>query len=416
MRFRKGDKVEVMNKKEAAISWHTAEILSGNGVTYRVQYDFYCGLPSKQLVETVSCKLVRPRPPLVRGVEHYVTGDIVEVFYESSWKISAILKILGGKKETMSNEIRLQDASFQNQYLVRLLGCSKELIIAQSDIRTRQTWRDERWILMEKCRGGGEDVIARTNFEVPEVDGKVKNQPQKDCLNNPDDISFLKWPKISSRPQKRKRLYESSTTAALDGRVRKLREIQKDGKGLRLVDAPMLEKVDAVASPRELLGGKNMHASFIITSNGYNPKERRKQKDVLDFSGVRSSELNGSDSDACSVGSCSITDQCPNNCYSHLNPQCWRDTDALSSDAESVCSGIERKRCSLPPKEEIEVNIRKLELHAYRRTLEVLYASGPLSWEQETLLTNLRIMLHISNDEHLKELKHLISAKTAVFV
>lgn len=49
MRFKKGDKVEVMNIKEAAISWHTAEILSGNGITYRVQYDFYCGLPSEQL-------------------------------------------------------------------------------------------------------------------------------------------------------------------------------------------------------------------------------------------------------------------------------------------------------------------------------------------------------------------------------
>ncbi|XP_073275227.1 uncharacterized protein [Primulina huaijiensis] len=416
MRFRKGDKVEVMNKEEGEISWNTAEILSGNGITYRVQYDFYCGLPREQLVATVSCKLVRPCPPLVQGAEHYVTGDVVEVFYESSWKISALLKILRGKKGNMSNEIRFQDASFQNQYLVRLLGCSKELIIAQSDIRTRQTWHDERWFLMEKCCRGGEDVIARMNFEVLEGDGKVKNQPQKDCWKTPDEISFLKLPNIFLRPQKRKLLYQSSTIAALDGRVGKLREIQKDGKELWLVAAPVLEKVDAVASPRELLGGKNMHASSNITSNGHNQKERRKQKDVLDFSGVRNSELNGSDSDACSVGSCCIADRCPNNCHSHLKPPCGQDRDTLSSDAESVCSGIERKSCSLPPNEEIEVSIRKLELHAYRCTLEVLYASGPLSWEQESLLTNLRITLHISNDEHLKELKHLISAKTAVFV
>ncbi|XP_073042634.1 uncharacterized protein [Primulina eburnea] len=358
MRFRKGDKVEVMNIKEAAISWRTAEILSGNGITYRVQYDFYCGLPSEQLVETVSRKLVRPCPPLVQGMECYVTGDVVEVFYESSWNISSILKILGGKNGYMSNEIRFQDASFQNQYLIRLLGCSKELIITQSNIRMRQTWHDDRWILMDKCCRGGEDVIARMNFEVPESDGEVKNQPLKYCSNNQDDMSFLKLSKISSRPRKRKRLYKSSTIAAPDGNVRKLREIQKDGKELRLVAAPLLEKVDAVASPRELLGKKNMHASFKITSNGYNQKERRKQKDVLDFSGVRSSELNGPDSDACSVGSCSITDKLPNNCYSNLNPQCWRDTDTLISDAESVYSGIERKRCSLPPKEEIEVDIR----------------------------------------------------------
>ncbi|KZV31656.1 hypothetical protein F511_00460 [Dorcoceras hygrometricum] len=416
MRFRKGDKVEVMNKHESAISWRPAEILSGNGIAYWVQYEFYCGFPSEQLVERVPCKLVRPCPPLVQGVEHYVTGDVVEVFYESSWKISAILKVLGGKKGNMNIEIRFQDASLQNQYLVRLLGCSKELIISQADIRMRQTWHDGRWILLEKCCRGGKDVIARMDFEVPEGDGKVTNKPQKYCFTEQDNISFLKLPKISSRPRKRKRLYQSSTTLAFDERVRELREIKKDGKELRLVAAPVLEKVDAVASQREIFGEKNMHPSFNITSDGYNQKERRKQNDVPDFSGVRNSEANGSDSDACSVGSCSITDKCPNNYYSHLISQCWRDTDTLSTDAESVCSVIERKRCSLPPKEEIEVNIRKLELHAYRCTLQVLYASGPLSWEQETLLTNLRIMLHISNDEHLKELKHLLSAKTAVFV
>ncbi|XP_075518169.1 uncharacterized protein LOC142552320 isoform X2 [Primulina tabacum] len=211
---------------------------------------------------------------------------------------------------------------------------------------------------MEKCCRGGEDVIDGMNFEVPEGDGKIKNQPQKDCLKTPDEISFLKLPNISLRPRKRKLLYQSSTIAALDGGIRKLREIQKDGKEMRLVAAPVLEKVDAFTSPRELLGGKNMHASFNITSNGHNQKERRKQKDVLDFSGVRNSELNGSDSDACSVGSCSVTDRCPNNCHGHLKPPCWQDTDTLSSDSESVCSGIERKRCSLPPNEEIEVNIR----------------------------------------------------------
>ena len=89
-----------------------------------------------------------------------------------------------------------------------------------------------------------------------------------------------------------------------------------------------------------------------------------------------------------------------------------QETDTLS-DAESYHRpGSERESSSLPSNEEVEVSIHSLELHAYRSTLEALYASGPLSWDQEALLTNLRIMLHISNDEHLKELKHLISTKT----
>lgn len=59
-------------------------------------------------------------------------------------------------------------------------------------------------------------------------------------------------------------------------------------------------------------------------------------------------------------------------------------------------------------------SIHGLELHAYRYTLQALYASGPFSWEQEELLTNLRTTLRISNDEHLVELKNLIFAGAGI--
>ncbi|KAL0323916.1 UNVERIFIED_CONTAM: hypothetical protein Scaly_2358700 [Sesamum calycinum] len=246
MRLRKGDKVEVMNKTEAPVSWRVAEILSGNGHTYRVQYDPYPGMASEQMVETVSRKFVRPCPPPVQGIDNCIDGDIVEVFYEYAWKIAAILKVLGCKKESRSKKI---------QYLVRLLGCSQEFIVDESNIRIRQTWQEDKWNLIGKC-------------------------------------------------------YRSES--------------------------------------------KQLFVPFI--------------------------------------------------------PAC-QETDTLCSDAESCYgSGSERKSSSLPLKES-----RRLELRAYRRTLEALYASGPLSWEQEALLTNLRIMLHISNDEHLMELKHLIS-KTAIML
>lgn len=38
MRFKKGDKVEVMRKKEVPV-WRCGEIISGNGHTYSVKYD-----------------------------------------------------------------------------------------------------------------------------------------------------------------------------------------------------------------------------------------------------------------------------------------------------------------------------------------------------------------------------------------
>lgn len=271
---------------------------------------------------------------------------------------------------------------------------------------------------------GGEDVIAtnpstfvshqKMGFQNKQFNTRAQKQPQNNYVNIHDEAALRESHMFSSRSLKRISPYSSSIIEAHNGHAQKLRAIDKDGKKQRTVAAPVLVKVDDVSYRREILGEKNMHASVKIISTGYNEMERTKLNDVLGCSGVRNSALNSSDSDSCSVGSCSVTDQNPNNFSIPFRPKPWQERHTVCSDAESHYSlGSERKSSSLPPKEEVEVSIRKLELRAYRRTLEALYASGLLSWEQEALLTNLRIMLHISNDEHLMELKNLISSKTA---
>ncbi|KAL0297326.1 UNVERIFIED_CONTAM: hypothetical protein Sradi_6784700 [Sesamum radiatum] len=217
MRFKKGDKVEVMGSKDVPVSWRAAEILSCIGHTYRVQYDSYPGMASNQMVEMVPMKFLRPRPPLVQGVESCIAGDIVEVFYEYSWKIAAILK---------------------------------ELVIDRSDIRMRQTWHDDKWILMGKSSQAGDDVI-------------------------------------SSKPS------TSNCCAEMNFQM-----------------------------------------------------QRAKENDFLGYSEVRSSELNSSDSDACSVGSCSVTNQSPKNCYGDSMPVHCQDIDTLSSDAESSYGSGSQRRSS----------------------------------------------------------------------
>ncbi|KAL6533857.1 hypothetical protein OROHE_013690 [Orobanche hederae] len=398
MRLTKGDKVEVMNKNNAPVSWHGAKILSSNGHTYRVQYDYYPGMANEKMFETVSRKFVRPVPPLVQGLENCINGDIVEVFFVFAWRIAAILRVLEGKKEIKSKK------ASGNRYLVRILGCSEELIVDDSNIRMRQIWHDDKWILIGKSC---EDVIAgkpststyyHMNFQIPQINSRAQKQPKSNCTNVQDEL--LGSDMIHSRSLKRMAPYESSIIEAHVAHAKKIRTIEKDGRRQRL-----LEKVDAVSYPRETLGEKNMHDSFNnIISTWYNQMERTNP------------DLNSSDNDACSVGSCSDTDLNPDNYCIPLIPFPCQETDTICSDAESCYgSGSERKSgTSFPPNEELEGSIRRLELHAYRRTLEALYVCGPLSWEQEALLTNLRIMLHISNDEHLMELKNLISAKTAI--
>lgn len=236
----------------------------------------------------------------------------------------------------------------------------------------------------------------------------VKNQPRKDSMSILDEPIF---PQSHNYSRSLKRM-STSFNEEHNGHSWKLRAIKKDGRKQRLAVGPVLEKVDVVAYPREILGDKNLHTSVKLISTGYN-----QINNVLGCPVIKKSRLNRSDSDACSVGSCSVTDQRLNNLDIPSIPLLYQETDTVCSDAESCNGSISERKCSsLPLEEEIEVSIHRLELHAYRRTLEALFASGPLSWEQEAMLTNLRIMLNVSNDEHLMELKNLISTKTALSV
>ncbi|GFP81481.1 hypothetical protein PHJA_000291400 [Phtheirospermum japonicum] len=74
-------------------------------------------------------------------------GDKVEVFYQYSWKVGAIFDILGGQKEIKRNR---KHQTLQERYLVRLFGCSEDLVIDSSNIRMRRTCHDGKWILMGK--------------------------------------------------------------------------------------------------------------------------------------------------------------------------------------------------------------------------------------------------------------------------
>jgi len=103
----------------------------------------------------------------------------------------------------------------------------------------------------------------------------------------------------------------------------------------------------------------------------------------------------------CSVASCSVNDPCRLD-----SGRRRRGAGCLPDDAMSACP------CTSVDREEEEgtVDVHGLELEAYRSTMRALYALGPLTWEQEALLTNLRLSLNISNEEHLLQLRRLMSS------
>ncbi|XP_021641272.2 uncharacterized protein LOC110636054 isoform X2 [Hevea brasiliensis] len=399
MRFKKGSKVEVLSKKGGPSGfWRCAEIICGNGHTYTVKYEGHAGTMDEIVMERISRKAIRPCPPLPEIAENWVPGDVVEVFHDFSWKMAKISKMLGKK-----------------YFLVRILGSSLEFKASKVDIRIRQSWQDDKWIVIGKGSGSCEDTKhdeistlkckrnSLNNFQMTKT--RLNEHVKDDCFPIVNKEKLQESDLVSGRTLKR-RPYGYKQAEACDCASQKFRAVEKEGRLHRVFatnQSLLLEQVDGIAFPKEMVGEKFIHSSF-NNQTGFSAldMERRKQTAAVGCSSAIDLETTNEDSVTSSVGSCSITSN--NFCKLHYYTGFTEDIDGYGSDAESFCQwGYGEENIPFPMKEELAAEIHRLELHAYRCTMEALYASGPLSWEQEALVTNLRLSLHISNDEHLME-------------
>ncbi|KAJ0799842.1 putative ENT domain, Agenet-like domain, Agenet domain, plant type, ENT domain-like superfamily [Helianthus annuus] len=323
MKYKRGSTVEVFCDQ----SWRCARIVSSKGDNYTVSYDVYPGFTSKDDVEHISVKSIRPCPPLLESSECWVPGDVAEVFHNLSWKMAIVLKDFG-----------------LDQFTVRLVLSLQEFEVTKSELRVRQSYQNGQWIVTGK---------------VPS-DHKEANGPELLKYGTQDNHRLMESRIVSSKTQKRASPCCDSQDETNKKRARKLTMCGKEGRRA-LVQGISPEKVDDVES---------------------------------------------------SSGSCSINSYKP---Y-HGSGFCVEDIEDHESDAESVCQcGYSEESQSQETDESgdnkaVADEIHRLELHAYRYTVVSLHASGPLNWEKETMVTNLRISLHISNDEHLIMLKNLLSA------
>ncbi|WMV31597.1 hypothetical protein MTR67_024982 [Solanum verrucosum] len=396
MRFKRGSKVEVMNMKQSPALQRRAEILSDNEHMYTVRYDYYPGMESKGRTERVSRKNIRSCTPCVEGLENQETGQVVEVFDESSWKMATIVKVL--------------DSDY---YLVRQTGCLKELCVHRSNTRVVQCWQDEERDLIRKgselCRRSDQLSALKPSKKVSKVlsfSARSRFHAGDDHLAS-QECTELRKSHISSSLLLNRVSQVAFSKNETSRNIQDLAATERAFKRRRVVPASLKGQVNVNAKCKEnIMAEKYVHDSLNDVSDGYCALEQTKRSGSVGYFLTRSTES----SDACSVGSCSINEN-----FSNLSPEevYCQGTELLCSDAESFYDSADKEeRHSLSSPVKIAASIHSLELHAYRCTLEALYASGPLSWDQEALLTNLRISLHISNDEHLAELKTLISAGT----
>ncbi|XP_019088866.1 PREDICTED: uncharacterized protein LOC104730029 isoform X1 [Camelina sativa] len=373
MRFRKGSRVEVFTNKEAPYgAWRCAEIISGNGHTYNVRYCSFQLEHEEEDTVTVRVprKIIRPCPPHV-DVQRWETGELVEVLDNHSWKAATVREELCG-----------------NYYLVRLLGTPAEFTFHQVNLRVRQSWQDETWVAIGKISGS----VKSSTLTGSDVHQKLQPHTNNKLVHEPSVVS--------ARVLKRPSPYDWSECAeSCTGNPKKIRSLEKEGQKHRF----SAQKVDAFACRPESRGGKShLQASFNNKKTGCCQIVRVRSKGFSES--VRAGSLDAdSDSDACSVGSCSATS------YDESNmPPCMLDdssnqSDSCSSDAESSCGLGEEARREHPSARDGAGRSCRSELYTYRSTLGELFSSGPLSWEQEASLTDLRLSLNISDDEHLME-------------
>ncbi|KAJ4957286.1 hypothetical protein NE237_014069 [Protea cynaroides] len=383
MKFRKGNTVELLRTKpDSCGSWFSGRIVEVNEDWYTVRYDLLLNREGEPIVEKVYKDDVRPQPPFLRK-ERWVNGDIAEVFDNQSWKFGKVAKVMNN-----------------NRFVVRLFGSIQLKVFCRSDLRVRQVWHNNKWVKVGKVVGDKEINNNVTQYSSKYSQGFLVYGDLKEGIQEEAHSIERTWQDHIKTLSPVKTLkgdcdfhFRSSPQGAVVARGHKRRRATtKEGSNDRVPKRalPLLEQVDVDSSPKEKLGEKCIKRS--------SDKDVQKEKTINYSLCLPPTPVQGTEeSNECSVASCSS-----NNIGEYIaqNPQkssriiCGSSLD----DVGSSCASMPRRKC-LPSwtEDEVEANIHKLELHAYKSIVKALYSSGPLSWEQESLLTDLRLSLHISS-------------------
>ncbi|XP_074280509.1 uncharacterized protein LOC141605575 isoform X2 [Silene latifolia] len=310
MRFKVGSMVEVLTKKKTPSGvWRCAEIVADNGDGYTVRY-YRCTDIVKEGVDKVSVEAVRPRPSPLRVIDSvdWAVGDIVEVLDNGYWKVSVIEDVLG-----------------QDCYQIRVVGSIDEFRVKKANIRMRQEWKDDQWILLGKDSGECEDLIIRAR-----KNGRMQQQLQQDNVINAQLVT-----EKSLQSVKRSFSDISSSEEAYSECLRKRRSVNKETE-LYFIDDDsysFIGNTDSHGNIKANLGNKNLQ---ILTMEGtdFSNAGRRNHGDALFL--ARSSNSKDCVSGLSSVASCSVIDPLSDRMLSHASTSCSQEADSLCSDADSI--------------------------------------------------------------------------------
>lgn len=396
-----GNLVEVLKKEnDPSGCWFPGIVASADGNNCIVRYKGVINNKGEPVVERVREEDVRPRPPIEKG-EGWKVGDIAEVFDIQCWRVAKIVKVLKNV-----------------HFVVRLFGSIQLREFHKSNLRIRQAWHNNKWSLVGKFTENKQTGNNHTQ-DYSEQPGSLICRAPPQAIRQGIHLRVANAKKhlkdkhshnemcLPVRTSKRSHIHCSELPSSEDPRVRSCKK-RKSSPNDRRCDQPLVRnhcffmQVDDSSSPKVRVDKKSRNKSIEMDA-----KMKKETNNWIHNTSVL--PLFSEGSDQCSIASCSL------NAYDDYPGENSGDRVEIildNSDAESSFPPLVSKRNSPPsPRHKLEVDVHKLELQAYNSTVQALYASGPLSWEQESLLTNLRLSLHISNEEHLLQLRHLLSTQ-----
>ncbi|KAK8693934.1 hypothetical protein V6N13_071501 [Hibiscus sabdariffa] len=392
MKFRKGSLVEVLRREhDLCGSWFPGEILSTDGDNYIVRYNLLEYHEAKRVTVKVRGKDVRPLPPSVNG-KSWAVGDIAEVFDIQCWRVAKVAKVLKNG----------------NWFVIKFFGSIQLKEFHASNLRIRQAWHGNRWIVTGKV---AENKNLANSFtpEIPFRAGRLhfgetmrSRARNREGQHKDEAHKIVTCLPIGAKSKGYVREYGECNMDTLFGRIFKKRKLSPCSRGCDATPnrtLPLLKQVYDISCSHV-----GLDDNFIKQSTNRNSRMEDTSPHCL-YDSSRPA-WSTEDSDQCSVASCSL-----NGDYVGQISHKSLDKTPDNSDAESAFPSLgDNRDLPLSPVDKT-CDIHILELRAYKSTMEALFVSGPLTWAQQSLLTNLRLSLNISDEEHLLQLRHLLSTQ-----
>ncbi|KAF9682941.1 hypothetical protein SADUNF_Sadunf05G0160600 [Salix dunnii] len=380
MKFKEGNLVEVSRRDhEPHGSWFPGSVVSARGNYCKIRYKSLSDSKGEPVMEKVREEDVRPQPPRKKR-SRWMAGDVAEIFDFQCWREGKIAKVLNN-----------------NLFVVRLFGSIQLKEFHESSIRVQQAWHNNNWSVIGKVAQNKEYTKKCAENKSKHSGNLVRRAP----------VSVTRKDPCLREKDRQKHVKDGQHNVKIDLDRHHLERSSKDpvscmeGCHKQLVpNLPFFEGADNI-SPEKLIVDEKFKGSVKMNA--------KMVKETTELLYTSSRALLTEDSNQSSVASCSSNGFADSSSHNFQTPM---DNASHKSDAgSSFLSFSFIKRLTPYFEQKLEAEIHELESHAYRSTVQALYASGPLSWEQESLLTNLRLSLHISDEEHLLHLRQLLSTQ-----